>query len=164
MPSGWGGVKLNISAQSEVNIGKAFICKGYGYGIDIGNYSYISVNKFACLTIGDYTGISNTSIFCQQKITIGNHVNIGGGCMIFDTNFHSTNWYDRRDRRKDIEKRKTSPIHIGDYVFIGARCIIMKGVTIGDHSIVAAGSVVTKDIPADEVWGGNPARYIKKIN
>jgi acetyltransferase-like isoleucine patch superfamily enzyme len=48
-------------------------------------------------------------------------------------------------------------------VFIGARCIILKGVTIGEKSIVAAGSVVTKNIPEGEVWGGNPAKFIKKI-
>ena len=51
-----------------------------------------------------------------------------------------------------------------DDVFIGANCYIGKGVIIGDRSIVAAGSVVVKSIPADEIWGGNPAKFIKKIN
>lgn len=54
-------------------------------------------------------------------------------------------------------------LHIEDYVFIGTRSIICKGVTIGDHSVIAAGSVVIKDVPADEVWGGNPAQFIKKL-
>ena len=158
-----GRVRLNVSPQAEVKIGKAFVCKGHGMGIDIGFYSQISVNKGAQLMIGDYSGMSNTSIFCQQKITIGNYVNIGGGCMIFDTNFHSTDWHDRADRARDIAHRKTAPVHIGNYVFIGARSIICKGVTIGDHAIIAAGSVVVKDVPADEMWGGNPAKFIKKL-
>ena len=158
-----GGVKLSVSNGAFVQIGKSFICRGRGHGIDAGSYSQISVSKGAKLTIGDYSGISNTSIHCQQEITIGNHVNIGGGCKIFDTNFHSTDWRDRNNRKRDIENRKTAPVDIGDYVFIGARSIICKGVTIGNHSMIAAGSVVVKDVPADEVWGGNPAKYIKKI-
>lgn len=52
---------------------------------------------------------------------------------------------------------------IEDNVFIGARCIILKGVTIGENSIVGAGSVVTKSIPANEIWAGNPAKFIRKI-
>ena len=84
--------------------------------------------------------------------------------MIFDTNFHSTNWQDRADRDIDTQKAKTSPIHIGDYAFIGAHCIIGKGITIGEKSIIAAGSVVTRDVPACEIWGGNPANFIKKID
>lgn len=57
---------------------------------------------------------------------------------------------------------KTGPISIGDDVFIGANCIINKGITIGDRSIVAAGIVVVKSIPEDEICGGNPAKLIKK--
>ncbi len=82
---------------------------------------------------------------------------------IFDSNFHSLDWHDRNDRAKDIANRKTAPVHIGDYVFIGTRSIICKGVTIGNHSIIAAGSVIVKDIPSDEVWGGKPARFIRKV-
>jgi len=163
MQSGWGGVKLDVYSKAELKIGKGFLCRGKGAGIDISNYSHISIAKGARMVIGDYSGISNTSIFCQHEITIGDHVNIGGGCMIFDTNFHSIDWRDRYDRKIDISKRKTAPIHIGDYVFIGARSIICKGVTIGDRSIIAAGSVVLRDVPCDELWGGNPAKFIKKI-
>lgn len=158
-----GGVDLLFHKDANVQIGKAFICRGYGCGIDKGNFSQIVVAKGAQLLIGDFCGISNTSIHCHQEITIGHHVNIGGGCKIFDTNFHSMDWRDRDDREKDIENQKKAPVHIGNYVFIGTRSIICKGVAIGDHSIIAAGSVVVTDIPADEVWGGNPARFIKKL-
>ena len=63
----------------------------------------------------------------------------------------------------EIQNAKTAPIRIGNHVFIGARCIIGKGITIGEKSIVAAGSVVTKNIPPKEMWGGNPAKFIKPI-
>ena len=61
------------------------------------------------------------------------------------------------------KNRCIAPVIIEDTVFIGAKCIILKGVTIGQNSIVGAGSVVTKSIPADEIWGGNPAKFIRKL-
>ena len=80
-----------------------------------------------------------------------------------DSNFHNLDWKVRMDRMTDWKTPLSAPIHIGDCVFIGARSIICKGVTIGDHAIIAAGSVVIKDIPADEIWGGNPAKFISKV-
>jgi len=93
-------------------------------------------------------------------------VNIGAGCLIFDSNFHCPDWRIRGsgNREEDVNSAKTASVYIGNYVFIGARCIICKGVHIGDKSIVAAGSVVVKDIPAGEIWGGNPAHFIKRID
>ena len=72
-------------------------------------------------------------------------------------------WDARSDRGADIQDVKSAPIIIGDYVFIGARCVICKGIEIGERSIIAAGSIVTKNIPAGEIWGGSPAKFIKKI-
>lgn len=60
-------------------------------------------------------------------------------------------------------KRASAPVIIEDNAFIGARSIILKGVTIGANSIIGAGSVVTKSIPANEIWAGNPAKFIRKI-
>lgn len=59
---------------------------------------------------------------------------------------------------------KVQPVIIGNGVFIGHRCIIMPGVTIGDNALIGAGSVVSKDIPANTVWAGVPARYIKTLD
>ena len=64
---------------------------------------------------------------------------------------------------EDVKMALTAPVRIENDAFIGTRCIICKGVTIGEKSIIAAGSVVVKDVPAGEMWGGNPAKYIKKI-
>lgn len=156
-----GPCELHISGK--LTIGREFICNSsIKHCIDDG-HSMINVISDAELCIGDSTGISNVQLHCYDKINIGNYVNIGAGTIIFDTNFHSTNWKDRENRIIDVTNAKTAPIYIGNYVFIGARCIIGKGVKIGDMSIIAAGSVVTKDIPAGEIWGGNPARFISKI-
>lgn len=155
---------LKIDKNCTIVIGDFFIANsGVDAGIDCGNGCKIAVQKGAKLIIGEYSGMTNTVIQCHEQIIIGNHVNIGAGCMIMDSNFHSTDWRDRLDRRKDIENHRNAPVKIGNVVFIGARSIICKGVTIGDHAMIAAGSVVVKDVPANEVWGGNPAEFIRKI-
>ena len=160
----FGLTHLRINKDSNVIIGDEFIARsGVNAGIDCVNGCKIAVGKSATQIIGECSGMTNSIIQCHEKITIGHHVNIGAGCLIMDSNFHSTNWEDRLDRRKDIENHRNAPVAIGDVCFIGARSIICKGVTIGDHSMIAAGSVVTKDVPANELWGGNPATFIKKL-
>lgn len=161
----YGNLDMKIGKGAKVSIGKGFIClSGYRNAIDNSSGSKIHVLNSASLTIGEYSGISNTTIHCYESITIGNNVNIGAGTMIFDTNFHSSKWQDRASRNTDCYNAKTAPVIIDDLVFIGARCIICKGVHIGAKSMVAAGSVVVKDIPSNELWGGNPAKFIKKIS
>ena len=92
---------------------------------------------------------------------IGDNVRVGGGCKIWDTDFHSTNPFSRISEH-DYDVRASS-ILIDSRAFIGGGSIILKGVSIGENSIVAAGSVVTKNIPSNEIWGGNPAKYIRKL-
>lgn len=58
---------------------------------------------------------------------------------------------------------KSRPVNIGKNVFVGGHVIILKGVTIGDGAIIGAGSVVTKDVPTNEIWAGNPATFVKKV-
>ncbi len=125
-------------------------------------YSFIKVQENAILTIGDNTGINSSMIVATHKISIGNHVFIGGGTKIYDTNFHNLNWEARRDT-KTSSISKTAPVIIEDDVFIGTDCIIGKGVTIGARSIIAAGSIVVKSIPNDCIAGGNPAKVIKAL-
>ena len=93
---------------------------------------------------------------------------IGAGTIIDDSNNHCIDYLERRkEHKRGVDWYKLpiakAPIVIGDDAFIGTHCIICKGVTIGERSIIAAGSVVVKDVPPDEVWGGNPAKFIKKI-
>jgi len=112
------------------------------------------------IEIGDNTGISNTGIFAFDKISIGEDVYIGAGCNIYDSNFHSVNHEERKNGNTGI---KSAPVTIGDRVFIGAHSLILKGVRIGADSVIAAGSVVVKNIPKKEIWGGNPAKFLCKL-
>ena len=114
------------------------------------------------LYIGDGTGISNSAVIAYEKIHIGRYVKIGGGTKLYDTDFHSLDPIKRKNPSTDIAN--TKPITIHDNVFIGAHSIILKGVTIGENSIIGAGSVVSKSVPPNEIWGGNPAKFIKKID
>jgi acetyltransferase-like isoleucine patch superfamily enzyme len=120
----------------------------------------IYVHKEGSLMIGDNSGFSGVSIYCSNKIKIGQYVNIGGNVCIWDTDFHPLGFKERRVNNE--VKIQSVPISIGDDVFIGANSIILKGVNIGDRAIIGAGSVVSKNIPSDEIWAGNPARFIRK--
>ncbi len=115
------------------------------------------------ITFGDYSGCSFAIIASRASITIGRHVKIGGNVRIYDHDYHAVDYMQRRDYRTDQENEQKAPVVIGDDVFIGVNALILKGVTIGDRAIIGAGSVVAKDVPADEVWAGNPARFVKKL-
>ena len=116
--------------------------------------------KGASLILHDGVSISNSTIFSSNHIEIQNDTCIGGGTKIYDTDFHSTDPFKRLHGNTDVPSK---PVHIGKRVFIGGHSIILKGVTIGDEAVIGTGSVVTKDVPAREIWAGNPARFIKKI-
>lgn len=113
------------------------------------------------ITIGNHCGLSGVVLSARAGITIGNHVMVGGNVRIFDHNFHSLDFKKRRNNAEDQADCKKSPVIIGNDVFIGTNAMILKGVTVGDRAVIGAGSVVTCDVPADEVWAGNPARRIK---
>lgn len=125
--------------------------------------SCIVVKKNAKLLIGNNVGINGTLLYCTNYIEIGDYSIIGGGSKIIDTNFHSVDWRVRRDKSR-FNECSSAPVTIGSDVFIGTNCIINKGVCIGSRSVIAAGSVVVNDIPADCIAGGNPCKVIKYIN
>lgn len=80
-----------------------------------------------------------------------------------DTDAHSVDFRVRRDINTDIKEKHSSPVVIEDDVLIGVNSIILKGVTIGARSVIGAGSIVTKSIPADCIAAGNPAKVIKYL-
>ncbi len=157
--------KINVWPEGKMIIGENFSMNNGGRHNMIGRQQpcYFIVMNQASLTIGNQVGMSATAIVCSQNITIGNNVKIGGNTVIYDTDFHSMDFMDRRTRKTDASNTRSEPVSIGNDVFIGAHTTILKGVNIGDGAIIGAGSVVTKDIPAFEIWGGNPAKFIRSI-
>jgi acetyltransferase-like isoleucine patch superfamily enzyme len=123
-------------------IEQPFYCD-YGYNIEIGENFYANVN---------------CTILDGAKVRFGDNVFIAPGCGFY-TAGHPL---DADQRNKGLEY--AYPITIGNNVWIGAQCSILPGVTIGDNTVIGAGSVVTKDIPANVVAVGNPCRVIKQTS
>ena len=153
-----------VAKGGKMSIGTNFIMVNGIHANPIGCYQKCTffVDSSATLTIGENVGISQAAIVCHQQITIGNDVKIGGGVKIFDTDFHSLD-PKIRNSKEDINHRAKAPVNIKDRAFIGADTIILKGVTIGENAVVGAGSVVAKSVPDNQIWAGNPAKYIKEI-
>ncbi|MHB9141908.1 MAG: acyltransferase [Paludibacter sp.] len=124
----------------------------------------IFVDKGAKLTIGRNVGISSTAIVAHESIIIGDNVRIGGGVCIYDTDFHSLDANTRFNSNLDRKFSNKKPVLIEANAFIGAHSTILKGVTIGANSIVGACSVVTNSIPPNEIWAGNPAKFLRRIS
>jgi acetyltransferase-like isoleucine patch superfamily enzyme len=113
----------------------------------------------AVIKIGNGCGFSGTSIGVKESLVIGDNVLVGANSFITDFDWHSLNALDR-DNAADVKSRK---VVIEDNVWIGLNCVILKGVHIGRNSIIGAGSVVTKSVPADSICGGNPCRVLRSI-
>ena len=129
----------------------------------LGDYSVIE--SFCCINnavgdviIGDHTrvGLHNTII---GPVTIGSHVNLAQGITVTALNHN----FEESCKRIDEQGVTTKPVIIGNDIWIGANAVILPGVSIGDHSVVAAGAVVTKDVPPHSLVAGVPAKIIKKI-
>ena len=160
------GIKSNLNGRiyfsgKHIKIGnKVRINSGFRFNAIGGQErSMFITRKKGSITIGDNTGISNSTIVSWDSVNIGNNVMIGGSCKIYDTDFHSLS-FDNRMNDNDI---KCKAVVIKDGAFIGAHSIVLKGVIIGENSVIGAGSVVTKDVPDNELWAGNPAKFIRKI-
>ena len=113
----------------------------------------IGVSSGASLLLGDGYMNYGCEIYCGESITIGKAAHIGPGVVIRDTDDHEI---------IDRNYKKTKQIEIGDHVCIGQRAMIIKGVTIGHDSVVAAGTIVTKDVPPNSIVAGNPAKVIRE--
>ena len=129
----------------------------------LGDYSV--VESYSCINnavgdviIGDYTrvGLHNTII---GPVKIGSHVNLAQGITVTALNHN----FLESDKRIDEQGVSTTPVAIDDDVWIGANAVILPGVSIGTHSVVAAGAVVTKDVPPHSLVAGVPAKIIKQL-
>jgi len=141
-------VRMDTPPYRKFNLGKRSV---------IESFSCIN-NAVGDVMIGDYTrvGIHNTII---GPVTIGNHVNLAQGIVVTALNHNFNN----STLRIDEQGVSTNPVVIEDDVWIGANAVILPGVTIGKHSVVAAGAVVTKDVEEGSLVAGMPAKVIKRI-
>ena len=117
----------------------------------------------AIIQIGADTGISGGTICSAVSIKIGVGCLFGANVTVVDTDFHSIKPENRR-YNNNPDDIKCLPVVICDNVFLGTGSIVMKGVTIGDNTIIAAGAVVSRSIPANSIAAGNPAVVIKTIH
>lgn len=162
--------EIHICSYAEIfNHGdKGNIFLGEGVFLD-GTLECYSKGK---IYIEEHSFIGRSRIFASQKVRIGKGVLISDNVVIMDSNLHPISSIKRYGDLKKFHEGdffdvysgiESYPVHISDYVWIGANAIILKGVTIGEGAIVGAGSVVTKDIPPYTIVAGNPARIIREI-
>lgn len=111
------------------------------------------------LEIGDHVLIAEyTSIFAGYGVKIGDHTMISSGCCISSINHELSS-----RNRYSSQEGDSAPVVIGKNVWLGMNVVVLPGVSIGDNSIIGAGSVLTRSVPSNEIWVGNPAKFVKKI-
>lgn len=111
------------------------------------------------IDIGDHCIINGAVIHCNCAVTIGAHSRLAPGVTLCDNDSHVP----ARSIESREERPPEAPIRLGANVWLGMRTIVLKGVTIGDNTIVAAGSIVTRDLPANVLAGGIPAEVIRTL-
>ena len=144
----YASVRMDTPPYRRFTIGKRSVVE---------SYSCIN-NAVGDVIIGDHTriGLHNTVI---GPVTIGSHVNLAQGIVVTALNHN----FENPKLRIDEQGVSTQPVTIGDDVWIGANAVILPGVAIGSHVVVAAGAVVTKDVPSHTLVAGVPAKVIKSI-
>lgn len=158
-----GRIGLKINGQCSIGNNFRFLSGGMFNTMARNICGYIRVDKDATLKIGNNVGISSSCLWVTKSLVIGDNVKVGALCIIMDSDIHSLDAEERASFATDFANARKSPVVIRDNAFIGASSIICKGVTIGKNSVVGTGSVVTKDVPDNEIWAGNPARFVRKI-
>lgn len=147
----------------NISIGNNVIINSNMESNPIGGDTQTIMNTYSTgkILIGNNVGMSNCTLCAYDQIIIEDDVMIGGNVKLYSTDFHSLR-YDSRIKKIDTDI-KSKEILIKKGAFIGGSSIILKGVVIGERAVIGAGSVVTHDIPNDEIWAGNPAVFIRKI-
>jgi acetyltransferase-like isoleucine patch superfamily enzyme len=143
------GVSPHIAGKGRIKLGSLVSFRGFG------SRSWFHVSANATFSIGSKSFInSGVMVDVSSAVSIGRNCLIGDCVVIQDSNYHEI------DEESGV---KTKPVLIGSNVWIGRNSIILPGVEIGDHSVIGAGSVVTKSVPPRSLVAGNPARIIREI-
>jgi len=142
--------RIRLTGDGNIEFGEGVTLVGKIVPIEIVSH------EGACVSIGDHTFINyGSSISAHKLVKIGRHCLLGHYTFILDNNEHGV------ERRDAIPA--SAPVTIEDHVWIGSRAIILPGISIGHHSVIGAGSVVTNDIPANCMAAGNPARVVRQF-
>jgi len=153
---------IRMCHNSKIEIGEYFVACSNAYYNSIGVFQKVmlfTISEQSVIKIGNNVGISGSVISCNSSIIIGDNVLIGSGVLITDNDAHSINPIFRKVQAKN----KSAPILIENDVFIGARSIILKGVTLGQGCVIGAGSVVASNVDAFSIVVGNPAKKIGDV-
>lgn len=172
--SGKYGKKINIDGKVFIRSqqpGTIFIGNNFTINsrpgsnlVGVTNYASFQSLGTGIIQIGNNCGFTSTVLSARTSIKIGDNVKIGGNTKVYDHDYHSLNYIERRNSISDTKGCKTAAVEIGDDVFIGANVTILKGVKIGARSIIGTGSVIAlKNIPEDSVVTGNPAQILKNL-
>jgi acetyltransferase-like isoleucine patch superfamily enzyme len=153
--------KMRCAGSIRIGNNVTFIADTRSNRVGLTNPVVLETQGDGEIEIGDFSGGSSVVISSRSKVTVGKHVLLGGNVRIYDSDFHALDPMMRRNPVKDRCHIKSRPVIIGDDVFIGTNATILKGVNIGDRAIIGAGSVVSCDVPDDEIWAGNPARCVR---
>lgn len=158
-----GSPTVNIMHGGSITIGDNVTLTSENKGYHLNMHSAVKLfvdRKNAKIIIGNNTRIHGTCIHAFEYISIGENCLIAANCQIIDGSGHDLSFEDPANRINT--KGGSKPIIIHNNVWIGANSIILPGVKIGEGSVIAAGSVVTKDVPPLVIVGGNPAKIIKE--
>ena len=157
-----GPVNYHIVQNSKLLIGNNVLVNSSNYKYHVNMHSPVKLiadGENSIIEIGDNTRIHGTCIHAKSKIVIGRNCLIAANCQIIDSNAHELLMEAPESRLSSIDSGK--PISIGDNCWIGMNSIILPGVSIGDGAVIAAGSIVTKNVQEKTIVGGNPAKLIK---
>lgn len=160
-----GKVYFKVQKKQSIRFGAGIkINSRFGSNlVGIANHAAFQTIGEGTISVGDNVGMTSVIVSSRSKVVIGKNSMLGGNVRIYDHDYHSLSYQDRRSKLLDGNNCKTKPVIIGEDVFVGTNSIILKGVTIGDRSIVGAGSVVSNlTIPPDSLVIGNPAVIVKR--
>lgn len=155
------GIPILKNRGGKILIGENVVLNSENeyYFINMHSPIKLIVNDGARVIIGNNSRLHGVCINAYEKIEIGENCLIAANCQIIDSNRHELCFENPQNRLKNSSN--TNPVKIEDNVWVGANVLILPGVKIGEGSVIAAGSVVTKCIPPYTLAGGNPAKVIK---